>query len=217
MRERARGAARCMQRQRQRQWQRLWASYGRASPLLVHVHLAGCGRMSRSQRRRGRGALCERGASVCTESEGQERLDREQVAGVRWPVVRRLRWYATYQPKLHDSLQNGVCGRSVSVVENQATVYPRVPTQLPDVLVRQPYLPASSNSIARRRESGDHIWPQCSREQLNSPPKLSGNHIWPQCSRNQLNSPPKLSGTGTCSVVSPLYTFVSDDPGGRSE
>ena len=50
--------------------------------------------MSRSQRRRGRGALCERGASVCTESEGQERLDREQVTrdGVRWPVVmRRLR------------------------------------------------------------------------------------------------------------------------------
>ena len=45
--------------------------------------------MSRSQRRRGRGALCERGASVCTESEGQERLDREQVArdGVRWPVA----------------------------------------------------------------------------------------------------------------------------------
>eukprot|EP00964_Phaeocystis_antarctica_P045989 scaffold26519_cov56-Phaeocystis_antarctica.AAC.1 len=51
--------------------------------------------MSRSQRRRGRGALCERGASVCTESEGQERLDREQVTrdGVRWPVVmRRLRY-----------------------------------------------------------------------------------------------------------------------------
>eukprot|EP00964_Phaeocystis_antarctica_P029181 scaffold16443_cov59-Phaeocystis_antarctica.AAC.1 len=65
-----------------------------ASMLLVHVHLAGCGRMSRSQRRRGRGALCERGASVCTESEGQERLDWEQVTrdGVRWPVVmRRLR------------------------------------------------------------------------------------------------------------------------------
>ena len=38
--------------------------------------------MSRSQRRRGRGALCERGASVCTESEGQERLDREQVCAL---------------------------------------------------------------------------------------------------------------------------------------
>ena len=41
----------------------------------------------------------------------------------------------------------------------------------------QPYLPESSTSIARRRESGDHIWPQCSRKQLNSPPKLSGDHI----------------------------------------
>ena len=46
----------------------------------------------------------------------------------------------------------------------------------------QPYLPESSTSIARRRESGDHIWPQCSRKQLNSPPKSSGDHIWPQCS-----------------------------------
>ena len=56
------------------------AAVERRFSLLVHVHLAGCGRMSRSQRRRGRGPLYERGASVCRESEGQERLGRERVA-----------------------------------------------------------------------------------------------------------------------------------------
>ena len=59
---------------------RLVAAVERRFWLLVHVHLAGCGRMSRSQRRRGRGPLYERGASVCRESEGQERLGRERVA-----------------------------------------------------------------------------------------------------------------------------------------
>eukprot|EP00964_Phaeocystis_antarctica_P163967 scaffold141187_cov145-Phaeocystis_antarctica.AAC.1 len=65
-------------------WARVAAKVGIAPAWLGPAWrgAGGCGRMSRSQRRRGRGALCERGASVCTESEGQERLDREQVCAL---------------------------------------------------------------------------------------------------------------------------------------
>ena len=72
--------------------------------------------MSRSQRRRGRGALCERGASVCRESEGQERLDREQVA-VMVCVCGRLRCCLCHvSPDVHGSPwpELALCGVGVA-------------------------------------------------------------------------------------------------------
>ena len=122
--------------------------------------------------------------------------DREQVVardGVRWPaVMRRLRCVCHVSTGVARFAVAGVrrcmwsqCNRKFRLNWrkfhlNCRASWTRQQCTLKFQLnwVRQPYLPASSNSIARRRESGDHIWPQCSRKQLNSPPKLSGNHIY---------------------------------------